>query len=207
MIYFLITTCLNDKFFTNNTELRKKHYIAAITRVKEVITDIENIKVIIIENNGKRETFLDNFGFEVYYTNNNSINTRNKGLIELTDIHSCIKHFDIQDSDFVVKLTGRYLLHKDSIFINELKKVNKNNNIHAIIKYGWWENPVNVRDKSCITGVIGMQCNYVKQITPKNNCIEWDWAYVSNQIRDENIIMLNKIGIDIYPGGETKYVL
>jgi len=206
MIYFLITTCLNDKFFTNNTELRKNHYIAAITRVKEVIMDIDNIKVIIIENNGKRETFLDNFGFEVYYTNNNSINTRNKGLIELTDIHSCIKHFNIQDSDFVVKLTGRYLLHKDSVFIEELKKVNKNENIHAIIQYGWWENPVNVRDKSCITGVIGMQCKYVKQITPASACIEHDWAKITYLINNENIIMLTKIGIDVYPGN-IKYIL
>jgi hypothetical protein len=206
MIYFLITTCLHDKFFTNNTELRKNHYIAAINRVKEVIVDIDNIKVIIIENNGKRETFLDNFGIEIYYTNNNNINTRNKGLIELTDIHSCINHYDIRDSDFVVKLTGRYLLHNDSIFINELKKVNNNNNIHCIIKYGWWEEPVNKRNKSCITGVIGMLCKYVKQIKPVSQCIEFDWANVSNTISDDNLIMLDKIGIDVYPGNK-KYIL
>lgn len=202
MIYLLITTCL-----FNNDAIRKQKYITAITRVSELTKDMNNIKVIIVENNGKRNTFLDALGFEVYYTNNNSMRTNNKGFKELADIFDCIKHYKIQDNDFIVKLTGRYLLHKDSAFIQELKKVNYNENINAIIKYGWWEELLNVRDKSCITGVIGMRCKYIKQIKPESKCIEWDWAKVSYLINDENIIMLDKVGIDIYPGGNTKYVL
>lgn len=202
MIYLLITTCL-----FNNDPLRKEKYIASISRVSELTKDMNNIKVIIVENNGKRNTFLDDLGFEVYYTNNNFIKTNNKGFKELADIFDCIKHYKIQDNDFIVKLTGRYLLHKDSVFIEELKKVNDNQNIHAIIKYGWWEQPVNYKKKDCITGVIGMRCKYVKQINSKYPCIEWDWAEASYLINDENIIMLDKVGIDIYPGGDIKYVL
>ena len=56
MIYFLVTTSL-----FNNNLTRKIQYTYGINKLKEVITlkNITNYKIIIIENNDKRETFLD----------------------------------------------------------------------------------------------------------------------------------------------------
>lgn len=47
---------------------------------------------------------------EVYYTLNNNVQTNNKGYKELQDILDCIVKYNINDSDFIVKMTGRYIL-------------------------------------------------------------------------------------------------
>jgi hypothetical protein len=111
MIYFLITTSIY-----NNCEIRKKEYINGITKLKYLINknEIQNYKIIIIENNGLRETFLDNLDCTVFYTNNNSLNTNNKGFKEISDLFDCIKEYNIKDDDFIVKLTGRYILNDDN---------------------------------------------------------------------------------------------
>ena len=63
----------------------------------------ENYKIIVVENNGKRDTFLDMLNCEVYYTENNFKQTGNKGVKELHDILDCIDKYNINDSDFIVK--------------------------------------------------------------------------------------------------------
>jgi hypothetical protein len=209
MIYFLVTTCLY-----NDCLIRKNQYINGITKLKKVIKDlsIENYKIIIIENNGLRPTFLDSFiennKCMVYYTNNNiRIHSGNKGIKELKDLHDCIKEYNIQDDDFIVKLTGRYVLHDNSEFMRVVKNL-PNEPYYCIIRYGNYTVPLPYKVKDSITGLIGMTCYYVKQIPyPPNEyvSVEWKWAETSYLIDDFYIYSVNTLGIDICPASNTYY--
>ena len=59
MIYLIITTSINNRHGSQNTNERKERYLYAI---KETLKQLPyEITPIIVENNGKRETYLDNF--------------------------------------------------------------------------------------------------------------------------------------------------
>lgn len=197
MIYFLVSTSLY-----NNCSIRELQYITGINKLKEVIKimDIQNYKIIIIENNGQRDTFLNNLGEEVFYTNNNFLNTNNKGYKELQDIFDCIEKYKIHDQDFIVKITGRYILENDSEFMKIVKTL-ENNYYDCIIKYGPFFKPVDYKMEDCITGLIGMTCKYVKQIEKPVGflSVEWNWAKVTYLMNENNIYKVNKLGINICP--------
>ena len=198
MIFFIVTTSL-----FNNSFIRKLQYITAINKLKQITTNLpnNNYKIIIIENNGKRSTFLDDLGCEVFYTNNNFKQTKNNGNKELYDVLDAIKNYNISDNDFIVKMTGRYILEDDSEFMNVIKNLHTAN-YECVIKYGSFKKPVNYKINDCITGLIGMSCSYVKQIETvnENDCIEWKWAKVTYLIDDSKICLVNKLGINICPG-------
>ena len=71
MIYLIITASINNKVGIIDEEQRKKDYIDTISNTLKYLTP--SIKPIIVENNGKRKTFLDDFNIDVLYTNNNII--------------------------------------------------------------------------------------------------------------------------------------
>lgn len=83
MIYFIITTSLITYLF----EERKKQYTHAISKITEKTKQIPDSKCIIIENNGYRETFLNDFGIDVLYTTSNQLDLE-KGTKETYDIFS-----------------------------------------------------------------------------------------------------------------------
>ena len=203
MIYFLITTCI-----LNNCPLREKQYITGITTLKHIVKTIEltDYKIIIIENNGIRETFLDTFGLDVYYTENNMLSNENKGYKELKDIHDCIQEYLIGDDDFIVKMTGRYILKHPNTFMNIVKE--QLGTYDCIIKYGSYNNPVNYQMEDCITGLIGMKCKYIKQIEYPidNDCVEWSWAKVTYLIDESRIYKIESLmDIHICPGGNLYF--
>ena len=203
MIYFIITTSI-----FNNCFIRKTQYINGIHKLKQIIKDLnfENYKIIIVENNGKRDTFLNMLDCEVYYTENNFLQATDKGLKELQDILDCIYKYNINDKDFIVKMTGRYILNDNSEFMNIIKNIH-NTNYDCVIKYGSYFKPVNYKMNDCITGLIGMSCLYVKQIEkPKENeCIEWKWSKVTNLIDDKKIYLVNNLDINICPGSNEYF--
>jgi len=202
MIYFIITTSI-----FNNCSIRKNQYIKGINKIKNVIQHLnfKNYKIIIVENNGNRDTFLNMLDCEVYYTENNFIQTRNIGIKELQDILHCIDKYNINDTDFIVKMTGRYILDDNSEFMNIIKNIH-NTKYDCVIKYGSYLKPVNYKMNDCVTGLIGMSCLYVKQIEKPNEeeCVEWKWGKVTNLINDKKIYIVNKLGINICPGS-NKY--
>jgi hypothetical protein len=204
MIYFIVTACLLQKDYS----IREKQYINSISKLKELTSialDKDKYEIIIVENNGFRKTFLDNLGLTVNYTNNNNLRVKNKGYKELQDVFDSIEKFKISDSDFIVKITGRYLLKDDNCFINALK----NTNYDCIIRYGSYMNPVKNKMLDCITGLIGMRCFYVKQIEypNENECVEWKWAKATYLINDEKINNLDNLGIYICPSSNTYFLV
>lgn len=212
MIFFIITTSVY-----NNCSIRKMQYIYGITALQKKIQDFEikDYKMIVVENNGKRHTFLDDLeNCEVYYTENNFLPTNNKGFKELCDIFNCIDHFKIQDSDFVVKMTGRYILDDtNGEFMNRVRDIHhKHHDYKCVIKYGSYRKPVNYKMDDCITGLIGMSCCYMKQIELplENDCVEWNWGKVTRLIDDEKINILRSdklLGIHIRPESNSQYFI
>lgn len=195
MLYILITTCL---VLDNFQDIRKQQYIFCINNIISLFNNFDNIKFIIIENNNNTNSYLDNFGIDVLYTNNNLINTNNKGIKEIADIKECINKYNINDDDFIVKITGRYIIKQDSIFLKELKNYD---NIDCIIRYGNFYDLKSECKTDCITGLIGMKCKYIKNINVINDddCIEWYWAKITSEMKKENIIEVRKLGLIMCP--------
>jgi hypothetical protein len=90
MIYIIITTSINNKHGIRNNIHRQNRYIESINQLLRLINNDLNIKPIIVENNGVRQTYLNNLKCEVCYTNNNNINYIHKGQNELLDIKEVI---------------------------------------------------------------------------------------------------------------------
>lgn len=141
---------------TNNND-RIFDYTDGINSVSEFIVD--GIIPIIVENNCKRKTFLDDFWIDVHYTENNKASFKHKGVNELMDIKSVITEYNIQDDDIVIKLTGRYKLLDDSF----LKTVIENeDNYDAFMKfYNVFEEQYLKDD--CILGLFAIRCKYLKE--------------------------------------------
>ena len=200
MIYIIVTTSL----FHNNTK-RNLQYSLAIRKLKSIINN--KYKIIIVENNGPRNTILKYSNCTINYTRNNNIRNVNKGYKELKDVWNCINKYNIKDSDFIVKITGRYILNNNSKFIKELNNLH-NTNYDCIIKYGSFLTPKKYKCSDCITGLIGMRCKYVKRIKlPKiAEWVEWNWAKVTYSIDNKKICIINKLGIYVCPGN-SKYFL
>ena len=59
MIYLIITTSINNRYGLQDQQEREERYLYAIS---ETLKNLPyEIKPIIVENNGKRATYLDNF--------------------------------------------------------------------------------------------------------------------------------------------------
>ena len=200
MIYIIITTSIIEK----DKKKREIEYRMGIRELKKAVHYHPDVRVIIVENNGPRSTFLDEFGYEVFYTINNRLDTTNKGIKELYDICHCIEKFEIGDDDFIVKLTGRYVLTDNSPFMNIILGPHINE-YDCVLKYGsFMDAPGTSHDlNDCITGLIGMRCKYLKQIEPDydNSPIEYKWAEMSHQIDKNRVRSLEQLGIYVCPMG------
>lgn len=213
MIYFIITTSLinNDDTLTRQTQ-----YVNGITHLKRIAENAGFIqyKLVVVENNGNRSTFLDKLcstnddTLSVFYTDNNYIMTTNKGTKELRDVLDVVAHYDIADDDFVVKMTGRYILCENSEFMQVVKRINVHNeDIDCVIKYGSYLNPTDHPVNDCITGLVGMRCRFIKQIQfPKTHePVEWNWAKTARTINPCKVHIVKTLGISICPGSNTYF--
>ena len=195
-IYCIITTSLINE----NQEMRKMQYIRGITSLLNKSKD-SNIKVIIVENNNLTSSFLDTFNVEVNYTDTNTLPTSNYGIKELHDIFNCIKKYNIQDEDYIIKFTGRYFLSEICPFFEEIYKLPMTK-YEAILKYGWWGSNNRTKHEDCFSSLICMKAKYIKEIeipTDTNTSAEWRWAKVTLAIPDSQVCALEKLGMYINP--------
>lgn len=163
MIYLIITTCIVNKYGIVDNEHRKNRYIECISTLLNLISGDLTIKPIIVENNGLQTSFLNYFGCDVFYTKNNYLNFPNKGVNELLDIKDVIKHYNIQDNDFIIKLTGRYkLLNLD--FINTVK--NNQDKFDAFIKFfNVCTLNYHTNKDDCVLGLYAIKCKYLNNFS------------------------------------------
>jgi len=120
MIYLVLTACIYNWYGIKNENVRREEYLSAITETLSHLPD--TITPIIVENNGKRDTYLDHFthhnrSVPVVYTNNNKRRLSHKGMAELLDIKEVIQEYNMSDDDVIIKLTGRYTV-KSPLFFN-----------------------------------------------------------------------------------------
>lgn len=161
MIYIIITTSINNKVGINNAEIRKKRYQDCISTLLTMVEHDPTIKPIIVENNGLRNTFLDELNCDVVYTANNSLNFPHKGVNELLDIKEVIHRYNIQDDDVIIKLTGRYNL-KDMYFLNEVKQ--NSQTYDAFVKF-FNVCTLEFMEFDCILGLIAVKSKFLRTFT------------------------------------------
>jgi hypothetical protein len=192
MIYIIITTSIHNKKGVQNNIHRQNRYIESIKYLLQLINNDLNIKPIIVENNGVRQTFLDDLKCDICYTNNNMIDYNHKGENELLDIKEVINHYNIKDEDIIIKLTGRYKLLNLN-FINLVK----NNDCDAFVKF------FNVCTKKyvfndCVLGLFAIKCKYLKEF--KYNFLkspECEFAdYIRKNIDKNKLMEVSKLDLE-----------
>jgi hypothetical protein len=211
-VYIIITSSLINEAaeFNRDYNRRKSEYIHGITTLLNRCKE-KSYKLVIVENNSllhKRKslirshgTFLENFGIPVIYTQNNAYKINNYGTKELLDIKYVIQQLNIQDDDFIVKITGRYILDKECPFFDIVDNL-ESNPYSAIVRFGHYGNFEKEKGKDiCVTGLIGLKCKYVKELYLPNDdkCIEKVWAERIASLPQEEICQLEKLGIFIRP--------
>jgi hypothetical protein len=200
MIYIIITTCINIKpiYCTNNLNFNKinrdKRYIECIKQLLDFVDGDENIKPIIVENGGLRETYMNDFNCDIVYTNNNSFNFIHKGFNELLDIKNVIEKYNILDDDIIIKLTGRYKL-LDNDFIN----IVKNNNKDAYVKF-FDVCTYKFMHNATVLGLYAIKCKYQKNFNydgTKSKSAEIEFAeYVRANIDKNNLMEITNLNLE-----------
>ena len=157
MIYLIITTSINNRYGTHAPpNERKERYLYAIGDTLKLLP--QEITPIIVENNGKRETYLDNLGVKVLYTENNKLSFKSKGTNELLDIKEVIDKCNIQDDDIIIKLTGRYRVLSSKFFEDIIAN---QGSYDAFLKFfGTCSLKFELYD--CILGCYAMRAKYIK---------------------------------------------
>lgn len=155
-VYLIITSCINNHSGIINYQERKDRYIMCINNVKNIIKDY-NIIPVIVENNGKRVTYLDELGIPIIYTNNNKY-SRHKGCNEALDIKHVINVLNCDDNDIIIKLTGRYKLLDDSF----IKDILTNIEYDAYIKF-FNVCTLEYMQNDCVLGLFAIKCKYLKE--------------------------------------------
>ena len=189
MIYLIITTSINNKIGSNDVEQRKKNYLESITQTLSILPP--DIKPIIVENNGLRETYLDNFPCDVHYTNNNSVNYVHKGVNELCDIKCIIEKYNINDDDVIIKLTGRYHPIDDSFY----NLVMNYGNFDAYVKF-FNVCTLQFMNYDCVLGMFAIKCKYLKNFSYNdfNKSPEVEFStFIRNNIDSTKIFPVRKL--------------
>lgn len=162
MIYLIITTSINNRFGTQAVNERNERYLYAI---EETLKNLpQEIIPIIVENNGKRKTYLDNFyhhrsrHVKVFYTDNNQLPFKSKGANELVDIKEVINRFGIKDDDIIIKLTGRYRALSSQFFKTV---IDNEDNYDAFVKF-FGTCSLKFEQYDCILGCYAMRAKYIK---------------------------------------------
>jgi CMP-2-keto-3-deoxyoctulosonic acid synthetase len=156
MIYLIITTSINNRYGYQAVNERKERYLYAIRETLKQLP--QEITPIIVENNGTRETYLDNIGVKVLYTENNKQPFKSKGANELLDIKEVIGKCNIEDDDIVIKLTGRYRVLSPKFFKDIIENENR---YDAFVKF-FGSCTLKFELYDCILGCYAMRAKYIK---------------------------------------------
>uniref|UniRef100_A0A6C0AZV5 Uncharacterized protein n=1 Tax=viral metagenome TaxID=1070528 RepID=A0A6C0AZV5_9ZZZZ len=155
MIYLIITSSINNKVGIVNENHRKVTYINSISKALNLLP--AEIKPIIVENNGNRKTFLDDFNCDILYTDNNKLSCAHKGVNELYDIKEVINKYNISDEDTIIKLTGRYFPSNNSFFNLVLSNPDKD----ALLSF-FNVCTLKYMENDCVLGMFAIKCKYLK---------------------------------------------
>jgi hypothetical protein len=166
MIYLIITTSIINRYGGINDILqREERYKYAINDTLEHLPS--SITPIIVENNGHRPTYLDNFyhnntKVQVIYTDNNKKIFKSKGVTEFLDIIEVINRIGIKDDDVIIKLTGRYRF-LSNMFFNNI--INEQQEWDAFIKF-YGVCSMKFEKYDCVLGIYAIKTMFLKLFNP-----------------------------------------
>ena len=179
MIYLIITTSIELVNCINNNEDRTARYKDSITKTLSFLPAY--IQPIIVENNGKRKTILDDFNIPVHYTNNNTCIFPHKGMKEMLDIQSAMDAFNIKGDDIVIKITGRYNVLNSTFFDFVIQ--NKDN-YDIFMKYFNVSAQI-YNDNDCVLGLFAMRAKYLRAFSyhQRNYSVEVQFAEYTHTLQ------------------------
>ncbi len=199
-IFFVVTTCLLPAKFEERRREYENGIRALIREVKRYSHLGITSKILIMENNsscsnngsGPKATFLDDFAkaepdmIRVIYTTHNNYPTSNKGLKEILDVMFVLdegmgvsKEMGIRDDALIVKMTGRYRLGEDSVFLRSIYE--EYDRYDAFVRTGAFMYPGQMiceRDHyDCLTGIFACRARAIRKELPRyiRSLKEYEW--------------------------------
>lgn len=187
---------------------RRNTYIHRISHAfNEFRRVVPDIQVVVLNNCGEENAhylkLLESDDLKLFHTTNHFTRTANKGWKELKDVKDYIDHYDIPDDDFIIKLTGRYLIESSSPFLKALRE-EWTPEIKCMIRLGNYEEygieSFEFGDEiDCLSGLIGFSCKYLKDMPlpcEDYQAVEWIMAEASIGIKEK--IILQDLGMNIF---------
>ncbi len=107
----------------------------------------------IVEACSKAPTFLEQHCKNVYYSQVNNASLKNKGTNEAKSMIQALNHYNFNDNDLIIKLTGRYYFKSDSF----LRLVEATPDIDGYVT-------LDPRTFFSFTGCYGLRCKYFKEM-------------------------------------------
>ena len=167
-------------------------------------------EIVMVEGNGCRATPLDSLGVRVVYTSSSlcsdSAAHSNVGYRELLDVRAALAAVKAQADDFVVKLTGRYVVRLASPFFEVVIRQALSRKVDAVARFGSFMTPLaadQVTD-DCVTGLVGATAAVVMSVTLPTggdlDCVEWHWARAMRALPRERVSALGLLGVGIRQG-------
>lgn len=205
MIHLLISTCVMGGGI-DRRYVYLQRISHAFNQFRKVVPDI---KVVVLNNCGQQNAdyllLLEDDDLKIFHTTNQFTATNNKGWKELKDVKDYIDYYNVADDDFIIKLTGRYLIEENSMFLTALKD-EWTSDTECIIRLGGF-NDHNIKyirvgdDIDCLSGLIGFKCKYFKDMPlpcEEYQAVEWIMAEASINIDESKKIILSDLGINIF---------
>jgi hypothetical protein len=203
--YLIITCCINNTVGITWSDKRKQQYYLAIANVLNLCPS--EITPIIVENSCVDKSYLDVFRCDVVYTNSSApIREGNlllhKGHNEINDIKFIIKKYDIQDTDMIIKFTGRYLLFQPDFFTTVLANPDKDAFFRQYNVCTYEKD-----DISIVLGLFALRAMYFKNFKYMNHDkgAEEDFrTYMNQMILVDKMMKIDKLWLRVYLGQNDK---
>jgi len=178
---------------TNNQyyELRKQQYINSFN----ILAGYGYPNVYVVEAIAKGPTFLEDYSTNVFYSTVNDTKIPNTGVNEARTSLEAINHFNFDDEDMILKVTGRYLFLSDDFirFVEQhlndydaFVKIRPNTPQHCFIEQG-----------GLYTVCFAVKCKYLREMYQKmpytkmiqqGRHIEWEFDdYIQKKIKRDNL--------------------
>ncbi|MCX5921933.1 MAG: hypothetical protein NTX86_01235 [Candidatus Dependentiae bacterium] len=128
-VRLVLSAALSNNYY----EFRKGQYIETFG----ILANLGYQNPYVIEAIKKEgPTFLDEYTTNAFYSSANIPGLRNYGINEARTMLDGLTHFNFDDEDMIIKLTGRYQPTSDSF----LKLVEQNPDVDAFVKVDQWGN-------------------------------------------------------------------
>jgi hypothetical protein len=203
--YLIITCCINNNVGITWSDKRKQQYYLAIANVLNLCPS--EITPIIVENSCVDKSYLDVFKCDVVYTKSSAPLREgdlllHKGHNELNDIKYVIQKYNIQDSDMIIKMTGRYLLFQNEFFTSVLANPTKDAFFRQYNVCTYEKD-----DISIVLGLFALRAKYFTNFEYRNHEVgaEEDFrTYINQYINPTNIVKVDKLWLRVFLGMNDK---